>query len=829
MNRGSLRVALRLGSGAARRGRWRSVLVIVLITLPVMAMAAGSSILATVTPTPERTAISRMGAADLRLDPLQPDATLPTLQKLLPSGSKVELVAETNDRVVGRGTDYGVRLSAMDIGGLARGMLTLLSGRTPTALDEVAISPAVADLAGVSLGDSITLRGLGSVKVVGTVEDPGSFPSRVVLADPARASQLVDPVGLSFLVSLPAGSSIADLPDSIQLGISPAVASTSTLTDPVFAGISREAAAVPSENQTGLIFVIGGLALVEAALVASAAFAVSIRRRQRELGLLGAVGGEPGHLAATVFGEAMLLGLVGAVAGLIVGSISAFALAPWLDQLTGRRNPPVELSVGSLAIAGGIGLLAALIAAGVPARTAARVPILAALSGRRPPSTPARRTLRLGIVTIVIAFFITLAGAWYQVHEPFGNFGITISLLLAGAVLGVLGFGACSPWLLERLESVAARLPLSPRLALRDTARFRSRNGPIVTAVLAGFAATVALAAILSSQDARNAQYYTPLLRPDQLIIAGPGAETVGPQVANELGAVGSASLLLGGPPVLPTTGAPDGQIYVDIGGYSGPGNMYVGDSNLLKAVGAESAQAAFDSGSLILLTPDTKVAPQATVKRFHDDGRGEDLGKLPVYVVHTAESYAGDPGIIASAQTASSLGIIGTPTGSWLVRLPHPVTGQDTAVATDRAAAVADTAANWEVGPQHLGEAFRLLVLLASLVFALSVTGVAVALGEAEARPDQRTLLALGADPSVRRRITAARAGVLASIAGVLAVPAGLLPAWGLLLSRSDPLVVPLPEVLAALAVLPLAAVVGAAVLSRPIPRWSTYRREGA
>ena len=72
---------------------------------------------------------------------------------------------------------------------------------------------------------------------------------------------------------------------------------------------------------------LGGLALVEAALVASAAFAVSIRRRQRELGLLGAVGGEPGHLAATVFGEAMLLGLSGAVAGLVIGLIAALALA----------------------------------------------------------------------------------------------------------------------------------------------------------------------------------------------------------------------------------------------------------------------------------------------------------------------------------------------------------------------------------------------------------------------------------------------------------------------------------------------------------------------
>jgi putative ABC transport system permease protein len=826
MNRGSLRVALRLGSGAARRGRWRSLLVIVLIALPVTAMAAGTTILQAVTSTPERTAISQMGAADVRLDPVQPDATLARLRQLLPSGSQIEPVAETNDRVAGKGTDYEVRLRALNPDGLAKGMLTVLSGRSPVASDEVAVSPGVAEIAGASIGDTITLRAFGAVKVVGLVEDPGNFRSRVVLANQDTAAALVDSSAIGYLVKLPDGKSVADLPASVAVTVS-AHGSSATTDNPEFVAISRETAAIPSANQTGLIFVIGGLALVEAALVASAAFAVSIRRRQRELGLLGAVGGEPSHLAATVFGEAMLLGVVGAVAGLAIGTIAAFALAPWLDQLTGRRNPPVELSIGSLVIAGGIGLLSALIAAGVPARTVARVPILAALSGRRPPTTPARRTLRLGIATIAIAFFITLAGAWYQVNVAFGNFMITIGLLLTGAVLGVLGFGACSPWLLERLESVASRLPLSPRLALRDTARFRSRNGPIVTAVLAGFAATVALAAILSSQDARAAQYYTPSLMPDQLLILGPGAPTVGPQVANDLGALASAPVLLIGKPIVSGPTGVEGQVFV-----SGPefgGNLYMGDADLLRAMGAEEAANAFASGAVVVLSNEALVDAQLTVTRSRDDGSEDVVGTLPMHLVRTPTLYYNLPNAAISSETATRLGLVAAPVDRYLIRLPHPVTGSDSATASDRAAAVADTVANWEVGPQNVGGAFRVLLLLASLVFALSVTGVAVALGEAEARPDQRTLLALGADPSVRRRITAARAGVLALIAGVLAVPAGLLPAWGLLLSRGDPVVVPFPEVLAALAILPLAAVLGAALLSRPIPRWSTWRREGA
>ncbi|MGH2511244.1 MAG: FtsX-like permease family protein, partial [Candidatus Limnocylindrales bacterium] len=102
-------------------------------------------------------------------------------------------------------------------------------------------------------------------------------------------------------------------------------------------------------------------------------------------------------------------------------------------------------------------------------------------------------------------------------------------------------------------------------------------------------------------------------------------------------------------------------------------------------------------------------------------------------------------------------------------------------------------------------------------------------ALGEAESRSDQRTLLAVGADPRVRRRITAARAGVIALLGGVLAVPAGLLPVWGLLASRGAPLVVPVPEAIAAVLVLPVVAIGAAWLLGRPIPEWGAFRAERA
>jgi putative ABC transport system permease protein len=139
------------------------------------------------------------------------------------------------------------------------------------------------------------------------------------------------------------------------------------------------------------------------------------------------------------------------------------------------------------------------------------------------------------------------------------------------------------------------------------------------------------------------------------------------------------------------------------------------------------------------------------------------------------------------------------------------------------------ETRAETFSAPVRPGEAIRLVTIALMLLFALSVTGIAIALGEAESRPEQRSLLAIGADPRLRRRIAASRAAVLALLAGVLAVPAGLLPVWGLVASRGSTLAVPTLEIVGAVLALPVLAVVSSWLLSRPIPDWNAFRGIGS
>lgn len=805
MNGAGTRALLRIARRNIGRSRWRSLLVAVLILLPVAAMVGATAVMVAVTPTALESATHQMGQADAIVYPSSSGASEAKLRQVLPPGSRMEPFLYAEDHVVLTGMQASVTLRSLDVDGLARGMVSVIAGRAPQSGDEVAISQSVGDLAGVGIGDQIRLTGLGTPTVVGLVEDRFDLTSRFLLVDPEIARAAPDGQA-TWLVALPLGTDVgATFAGSAE--------------GQLFSVTPRNERVSAADQASPTIIVLGGLAMVEVALVAAAAFAVSVRRRQRELGLMAAVGAAPRHLAGTVVAEGLLLGVSGSLGGVVVGLLGAEGISPWLDQLTNRRTPPIGLSPAWIAVAVGIGILASLLAALVPAWTAARVPVMTALSGRRPPSTPAHRTLAFGVALIGISVGLTLGGSAIRLTDAENP--LSIPMLLVGAVGGTLGFGACSPWLVERLERPARHLPLASRIALRDTARARSRNGPIITAILASFAATVALAAYTTSLAASNAAHWQPYMLSDQIYLQGNVSEA-GPEVAKQLGAIAAAPFPgLGGDAQYPMVTAGSGASSQDFYAVS------VGDAELLKALHAEDATAAMEAGAMVLLTAEPFAARTATLTITDPQGTVTDRITLLVANVVTglADGMGNLPQAVISADTARSLGL-GIPDNQrYLIRLGHDVTQADLTKAGEIAGTYPDTFADASLPPQLAGQGFRIVTIVASLLLALSVTGIAVALGEAESRPEQRTLLALGAQPGLRRRVAAARAGSIALLAGVLAVPAGLLPVWGLFASRQAPLVVPVPEVLVAVVALPVLAILGTLLLSRPIPSWSAFR----
>ncbi len=837
MNLSAVRAVTRIARRDIARHRGRSVLVALLILLPVAAMVAGITLYRTIQIPQDRQDVARMGRADLLANAQSEAEVLP----YVPRGSKVEWAVQAEGHLVLAGARPSVDLRALDLNGLAHGMLDLVNGRLPVGAAEVAISAKVATLANVGLGGTITLDGRPSATVVGLVEYPTYLDYRVVLVDPTTYV-LTEQDFPSWLVDLPDDTDGNAIVEAYQSA-------------PHDRPISLEARGPSrlgsngSDSTSGSILVLGALALVEAALIASAAFAVSIRRRQRELGLLAATGATPRQIAGAVIAEAALLGVVACVGGVVVGLVGVLALAPWLDDLTQHRNGPLVVDPAGILGAVAVGFVAAILAAIVPGRTVARVPVLLALSGRRPSQSPARRTLWMGVAFVALSIAMTIIGA--TVRDESGS--TNVLLLVAGAVLGTLGFGACSPWLLERLEGVASRLPVAGRIAFRDTARSRSRSSPIVTAVLAGLAAAIALGAFTASRDAEELAHWTPQLHVDELVINGPGSAAAGAELVAEPGVIRGMQvpgLTVKSPGPYPLYTFPDardadGKLINTLGQCSNcnPGassayqvsSVAAGTPDLLAFAHAEAGADDLRQGRVVLLAAGSMTATVMEVV-LYDNDTGEVTRRVtfPVRVINAGVRGSYLPEAFLPEAVIRELGLVESrlneqEAGStFVVQYDHAIGSADIGRAQAIAAAYPDTIAITDLAPLRPGEGFRFVLIALVLLFAVSVTSIAIALGEAEARPEQRSLLALGADPGLRRRIAAARAAVLALLAGLLAVPAGILPMWGVFVSRGTQLAVPTLEIAAAVILLPFLAVASAWLLSRPIPDWNAFRTVG-
>lgn len=252
------------------------------------------------------------------------------------------------------------------------------------------------------------------------------------------------------------------------------------------------------ESIAPAVFVLGSLGFVEAALVIAAAFAVGLRRRRREVGLLAATGADPRAVLAAILGLAGLLALIGGVVGTGLGLGIAAALLPHVEGWLGR--PVAEFAVPGPQLAGALalGVAAALLSAWWPARAALRSPVRAALAGRRPPLGATAPWTRTGFALLALG----VAGVGFgSAREEW--LGAIANVL--GSACFVLGLGACCPWLLEHLARHAARLPLAWRLAAREAGRLRHRDGPVVAAILAAMAVSVTASSLCASVAAADA------------------------------------------------------------------------------------------------------------------------------------------------------------------------------------------------------------------------------------------------------------------------------------------------------------------------------------
>lgn len=273
----------------------------------------------------------------------------------------------------------------------------------------------------------------------------------------------------------------------------------------------------PTELSTALITVTA-LAVLEIVLLAGPAFAVGARRSRRQLGLLGTCGGDRRHVRAVVLGGGLVLGGIGAVTGVVVGLGLTTVFRTTIEEWAGHRFVSLALRPTELLAIAVIGLITGLLAAFAPALVASRQSVLESLTGRRGVRRSSRVLPIVGACVLVIGTGVAVYG---------GTSGNS-TLVSGGSVVAELGLLACIPVIVGFLGRLGRRLPLSPRMALRDAARNRGRTAPAVAAVMAAVAGSVAIATYMSSTGAEAEFDYTPSMTEGTVVLSSASSAEAG-------------------------------------------------------------------------------------------------------------------------------------------------------------------------------------------------------------------------------------------------------------------------------------------------------------
>ncbi|MBS2547681.1 hypothetical protein KGQ19_12440 [Catenulispora sp. NL8] len=558
------KVAVRIARREALRHKGRSALVAAMLALPVAGASAADTLYHTTKLTTVEQLQRDLGHADALVSyvaptPIEqlPDGTVPgsaqaggmlsgALQGVqvaspvdsgvLPSGSRVVPLPNQQELRVEapQGAD-SVPVVERDLGDpLLSGLYVPKAGRAPRAAGEVTLSTSLLSSLDKHIGDQLTAEFLtpGQVPdkngqlpkhqltIVGEDDDPAHLDADEVIAYPGTLPAVPDDAGpTQWLAQIPGGLNWAQVQKLNQGGYS-AESRLVVENPPPDSAVPLmqhyHAASVGSSRLTQALLAVGAvgivMALLEVVLLAGPAFAVGARKRRRDFGLMGAAGADHRMVRAVVLADGLVLGAVGGVVGALAGiGLGRLALPEAVD-FTHREPGAFRIAPGDLAGAALIGVVTGLIAALIPAVITGRQQVLESLTGgRRGARGVPWKLATLGAVILAAG----LAATGYAVFRP----GIHTVPLVGGIAVSELGVVACTPLLVALTGKLGRLLPLTGRMALRDSARNRGRTAPAVAAILAAVAGSTAVATLLTTNDAQGRAQYHSTLRPGQVAL----------------------------------------------------------------------------------------------------------------------------------------------------------------------------------------------------------------------------------------------------------------------------------------------------------------------
>ena len=389
---------------------------------------------------------------------------------------------------------------------------TLTAGRLPQGAGEVAIDTILAEEQALGVGDAIRLKNdkNGSTRtsptVVGIVSPgPDAGLNEGMGTVYATVDQLAA-MGVStnyyrLYVNAKPGTSTGALVSEVEPVVH-AVQSSASVVDADTAVAQRAAAS--QSGGTVIIMVLNLLApvcAVVAAIVIATTFTALVARQTRTTGLLRCIGASRRQVMGAVLRTAALTGVAGSVLGAGLGT-GAAALLVRSGVVDGLGLQYFTVAPLSLAVTVAVGTLVTLIAVLLPARRAARVSPLVAVTGRTTGAKQAGRGRRwaavIGLVLVLAGIATLVLGtAGYNLYVPAG--GAALIALGTLAALPLLVGGAVD--LIGRVGGAERRpiLHLAARNLERNPGRSAASAATLFVCALVGSALFVGLFSVTSS------------------------------------------------------------------------------------------------------------------------------------------------------------------------------------------------------------------------------------------------------------------------------------------------------------------------------------------
>ncbi len=695
---------------------------------------------------------------------------------------RVDVIENQTIAIPGSINTYDLR--AQDPNGpFGQPMLSLVAGHYPAGPGQVAVTGGVASTFNLKIGDLWNQDGK-TRQVVGIVQNPQSLLDEFALVAPG---QVTAPSQVTVLFTAPPGTTTGSL-GSLSQNVE----------------TRHDAVASNPLNPETIVLGLATVGMLLIALVAVGGFTVLAQRRLRSLGMLGALGAADRNIRLVVRVNGVLVGVVGALAGTVLGLAVWLAYRPRLESSAHHLIGAFQLPWIVIGPAMALAVVATYFAASRPARSITRIPVVAALSGRPAPPKQVHRSALPGVV------FLVIAAALLSYSGKSANGGGAPELVL-GIVLLVVAIILLAPFCLVVLSSFSRWAPIAARLALRDLARYRARSGSALAAISLGVF-IAALVCVLTAQRYGNVlDYAGPNLASNQIIVytpnggpggGGPGngpsgqntpgtASTPQAQAAvaeNIAKALGSSTVI-----ELDQTSA---SLQHAAKGRSWSGPVYVATPQLLQAFGIKASDVNPDADILTMRPGLSGISQLQLVYGGYFASQGGGPGNGPgngsnsypcpkgqcvanpvIQEVGALPSGTSAPNTVITEHAIDTLGLH-TSTAGWLIQTPHPPTAGQITNARLTAAAAGMTIETKSSTPSS-AEILNWATVF-GIALALGILAMSIGLIRSETARDLRTLTATGASSLTRRELTAATAFALALSGAVLGTVAAYVGAIG-------------------------------------------------